>query len=404
MFSYDDYLSNIYNVSLYNSFNNLLKYYFNDSIEDITVNNAFYNLTSIVNYIDKITFNDDMLDDYYRERSKKNLSDILSKKISSDKVNLITSICNGLNIEKHIKFSNKDHFINPLKNENVGKAIHTLNEVITRFFKETYDEYLKKRLFYNEIPYVFIYNYIDDYSMYKDAFKENIDLCNSPFFIVKITIRMVDEDERLDNYLTIPVLVFPFLNKLVTIMISFCNKRLIYVVDYPFDIKILSKGFNSLSSISEGIDKLLNESIDLFLNSNPFYMTNILKEYNIEDYNVYFGNIIYDKVCGFLRENGASRHLITTRDKDIFWLDKLFSLEKDKYEETDLYKEVINYEKKNIKDYNENYYSWIDHFYTEDGMANIDNLFKDINKILNTNKTVEPLVSYIKEEKYKEEA
>lgn len=395
---YIDYLDRIYKVSsLSNSFDNLVNYYFNnnniDNIKRIKIKDKSNSLANLVNYIDDITFNDDMLDDYYRNKSKNNLYDLLSRNDSRDKINTLTNICNALNIERHIKLSNRAY--NPLKEKTISRTINNIDKFMKHYFSSVYNSYLKKSFFYDSIPYVFVYNYIEDYKIQEDIFKDKMEYCNSPFYVVKVAIELTDDDDRNSNYITIPVLVFPFLNKFLTIMLSFCNKSISEIENY-LDIIFISQEYKS-TRVDRSMSDIVKESISYFLASNPYYMTNIIKDIYVDRENIYFGNTIYDKVCGYLRSNGSSRHFIITRDEDFFWLDKLFRIEEDAFRDTELYNKVMKYEKKNIKDYNDDYYSWIDSFYNEDGMANINNFFNDLNSLLQTNKKVEPLVSFIKE-------
>ena len=391
----EDRLGKVYGLSFSDIFSHQLDYELKRQFKE---NNKAkidaFNLTSVVNYLIKITFNDYMLDDNYIEDAKQKLAEVLSKSDSPDKVSLVSSICSGLRIERTVKFGRSKDFINPLLRP-INSTIRDLDKMVSNYFGTAYNDHTKRLLFEDSISNVIVYNYISNYNDLT-FFGDNKDLYESPFYKLIFYVQMNDEFDINENYITLPVLVFPALKKMATVMLSYSNKA--EKIEDDLQVLFITTPYDNYISIEQNINALIINSMELFFMHNPYYQTKVINGIYLDKYNISFGNMIYNKICNYMRPSMASRQLLVTKDGN-YWLDRLSDLKRvfnrdNKFRGSNFYNKIKNASPKEEIEFNTAYYSWIDKFYMESNLPSINLFFSELNSEIGAFNIAIPLYTY----------
>ena len=382
-------LKRVKDISPSKIFHNLLMYNFKGNLKELKPINTHTDtsLSNVVNSILEFTFNDETTDDYYVDKTKQKLADLL-KTYPKEKLSIIFSLCNGLRVEKVLQLSKKDGEFNPLLCH-ITSFTRTIDRLIEKFFKTTYSEYINKQCFEDNISDIVLYKYIEDYNDLK-YFGDNSDLYGSPFYILLFAIQLNNEDDSNENYITIPVLIFPFLKKLSTIMLSFsdkssnCNDMQAIFISSPYEHIEIEKYINSI----------IIYSMELFFSHNPHYDNTCINGIYLDKHQLAFGNLFDNKICSYIRTNRASRHLLIKDDN--YWIDDeddLLTLY-DQLKDSSFYNKIT----KNINK-RENidiaFLSWLDKMYKDKEFSIINSFFSELNSELGLFNIAMPLETYL---------
>lgn len=385
-----DIVRKIKDVSISSILYNNLDFVFG-SQHSTTYINVFKNLNlkRLVNAITTLTFNDYIQDDYDIDKSKKKLSFLL--KDNNDMLfNDILYIINSLILNRKITFDRiKGKYINPLNSNPYSSIMKKIEVILNNFFIQTYKDHIGHMMFNaDKFKYIILYNLLDnriDNINMKCVFR---DLDRRPFFMVNYVLQMNDEDDRNENYITIPVLTFPFSKEVITIFLSFDNKR--YKPDDKDGEIIVTRKSYKNKNYNEIINSIIHESVNLYLQSNPNYGTKVLTNYYLDRDSFYLGNVLYNKICSFHKDEKSSRHLMITNN-DKIWLDDIITNLDYDNDKLKLLKATSN---KYMKDIRLDTPSWIDKLFAIEnmnGIVDMDKVLQTLNTITNKNYSVTAL-------------
>lgn len=310
---------------------------------------------------------------------------------NTESVRLIQSLLDGLNIERNIILIRRNtEYIK----YTVVSHIKMLHNMIKDYYLK-FTDFIRNMLFDTNLKYVNIYNFISNNQ--SPLFFPNEELYGSPFFKLTYSVRMIDVYDTIESYIPLHLLVFPMLNKMCTIMIDYKNEY------KPFELYFLVVDYN-LRNIKDKLEELLCKTMYLHLEHNPQSKTDMIDDFYIEHEKIQFGNIITNKIIGFIFNNLTSRHLFIGSEENR-WLDMISSVytlfDKDKrFMKSDLYSNIHKFVNKAKFNIDKPGHSWIDYLFRKDknSYVNIKDLFNKLNSDLNTHYQIDSLVQYIFEE------
>ena len=384
-------LDKIINTNYHKLFEHELYWHFRDFKENriYKYDNTEYTHSKALIVFKRLIINGYIDDDLQLDEAKQIFLNNLEN--NKESVRIIQSLLDGLNIERNIiLYKDRVGYIK----DTIISHIRLLHTIIKDYYLK-FTKFIRKLLYDDQLKYINIYNYISNNQ--SPLFFPNEELYGSPFFKLTYSVRMNDVYDTIESYIPLQLLVFPMLNKMCTIMLDYKNEY------KPFELYFLVVDYND-RNIKSKLEELLCKTMYLHLEHNPQSKTDMIDDFYIEYEKIQFGNIITNKIIGFIFENLSSRHLFIGSE-DNRWLDMLSTIytlfgKNEEFIQSDLYEQIHKYIKKSKFEIDKSGYSWIDYIFRKDknSYVNIKDLFNKLNNNFNTYYQVNHLVQYIFEE------
>ena len=330
-------------------------------------------------------------DDLQMERAKDVYLDNLVHNRQSERIARI--LLDGLSIEHMLTFKRSD--VRYIK-DTIPAHIRRLSTLVKSYYAKFASPSIIRNLYDPDIHKVYISSFIRN-SKEADFFGIEADLYSSPFFKLSYSLRLNDIRDTVESYIPIQLLVFPMLSKMCTIMLDYNSNH-----NDPIKLYFITCKYTD-HNIKEVLEKVLHKTAYLHISLHPNSRTDMIADFYPEYEKLSFGNIINNKIVGYIFNLGlSSRHLLV-QSKGNFWLDQISMLSNfsgcGQFFKSESFKKVQNYIDKVHFDVTKQCPSWIDLFKGDiNKPVHIRSLFEAINQQLGSYYRINDLVEFVFED------